>query len=320
MRRSQPHKLERLSVHGTWVGIDLNPIDIVSDVASSAEDAWNTAVDAVPGARAVADAVDSVVTGPVRDFAHTAIGQTMFTALASSLTGGLAPLLGPQLATVAFALPGLAKGEDFVTSWTQEFASRVKQTAAILGDQAAADLANHAFDQVSQWIQKAGLDIDWSKVDFHALAKQLGIREDFTDLAIAGATGDLTDYLSRNWDAKTGKEIPRAPSFAEQMATLTRKIAQQAAARAAQQQWISSQKRGMLSANVERVSDVVARARATGELPPLPVAPTTETVRAPDQTPPPGFWSSLSPGMKVLTVGGAGAAAYGLFAVLRALR
>lgn len=183
-----------------WFGSDL-----LDDAGNSLSDAWNAAVDAVPGARDVADAIDSVVTGPVRDFAHTAIGRVVLTAMASSLTGALAPILGPQLMTVAFALPGMAAGDDFLTAWTQEFASRVQKTADIMGADVVPDVWTDQLNKLNAYLQESGVDL--TKIDFHALAQAAGVRDDVAAWAVSGATGTMADYVRHVFDPKTGKDL-----------------------------------------------------------------------------------------------------------------
>src|SRR4051812_44237510 len=105
--------LPNWSVSGRRVLIGNIIEDTWDTVTSPIDDAWNALKDNVPGFQEVSDAVDAVVTGPVRDFARTSVGRTILSVAAGSLTGGLAPMLGPQLATVAFAMPGMAAGESF---------------------------------------------------------------------------------------------------------------------------------------------------------------------------------------------------------------
>lgn len=233
----------------------------VVDVATSA---WNTAVDAVPGARAVADAVDSVTAGPVRDFARTAVGRTLLTALASSLTGGLAPMLGPQLATVAFALPGLAQGDDFVTAWTQEFAKRVEDTAEILGADGAAALFAAQFETLAAYLADNGIDLSATGLTIEnvkRLAKAAGISEYVAAKAIAGAVGLPIEALNYIFDIPNGRAYP-APSVARDRAladaanSITLKQIQEAAALKKRQNLIST-------SNSFRLRDVAPAAIAT---------------------------------------------------------
>jgi hypothetical protein len=131
--------------------------DTVTDPITSA---WDAAKSTVPGLQEISDAIDAAVSGPVRDFARGPIGRVMFSALASSLTGGLAPILGPQLATVAFALPGLAKGDDFVTAWTQEFAERAKHGCRSRWDRKRrGTYLSDALGRVNAYRQTKGVDL-----------------------------------------------------------------------------------------------------------------------------------------------------------------
>ncbi len=183
-----------------WFGSDL--VDEAGDAISSG---WDAVVDTVPGAREVVDVVDSVLVGPVRDFAQSGVGRAMLTALATSVTGGLAPVLGPQLATVAFAIPGVAAGDDFITAWTQEFGSRVKQTAEIMGADVVPATWGDQLSKAADYLNK--YDIPWNTIDFHTLAKWAGVREDVAAWLVAGATNDMTDYMRHVFDPKTGKDM-----------------------------------------------------------------------------------------------------------------
>lgn len=177
--------------------------DVWDTVTSPVEDAWKAMKDNVPGFQEVADAVDAVVDGPVRDFARTAVGQTVLSIAASSLTGGLAPVLGPQLCTVAFALPGMAAGEPFAQAWTQEFCKRVEQTAAILGSEYAGKIAGEALAKLKTYSDKFNAD----GLDFHKLAKLAGVREDYAAIYLAGWIGDMRVYADHLFDERTGEEL-----------------------------------------------------------------------------------------------------------------
>jgi hypothetical protein len=60
----------------------------------------------VRGVKALAD----VVEGPLKDFAQSDVGKTVFRAMATWLTGGLAPILGPQLASARLRCRGSHAG------------------------------------------------------------------------------------------------------------------------------------------------------------------------------------------------------------------
>lgn len=123
-----------------WFGGDL--VDAVADVVTSA-------FDRLPGSEALSHAVSDVWTGPLRDFAKTPLGVTVLTAVASAAYGPLAYALGgpyglanfgAQLATVTWALPGLARGENFYDAWIAEVKRRAEKTAEVVGGEAAASV------------------------------------------------------------------------------------------------------------------------------------------------------------------------------------
>lgn len=184
-----------------WFGSDI--VDGVEDVATSAFDDLKSTV---PGFSELAGLVDDFASGPVRDFARTSVGRVFLSAVASTLTGGLATFVGPQLATAAFALPGLARGDDFVTAWTQEFTSRVEQTAAIVGADAVGPLWKEQLDKANAFIAANGIDL--TQIDFHSLAAAAGIREDLAAWLIAGAAGELDLFQPNAYDPVTGAHVP----------------------------------------------------------------------------------------------------------------
>lgn len=119
--------------------------DVLDAVTGAVSDVWET----IPGSEIVGGAFEDVWTGPLRDFAKTPLGVTVLTAAASAVYGPLAYALGgpyglanfgAQLATVTWALPGLARGEDFATAWVSEVKRRAEKTAEYVGGEAASHL------------------------------------------------------------------------------------------------------------------------------------------------------------------------------------
>ena len=175
-----------------WFGSDL--VDTVTGAAGSVVDSLESFASNIPGAPAIA----KLVTGPVRDFANTAVGRVVFSAIATSLTGGLAPILGPQLATVAWAFPGLARGQDFVTSWTQELASRASQTGAILGAPAVGDTIGAAITSTTDYLTTNGIDVAVYGLD------------DLTGKAMQRLTKDVTDAGGKGMDIASAQILDYA--------------------------------------------------------------------------------------------------------------
>lgn len=133
---------------------------------------WSSATSTSPGflagiAASLSSAADAVVSvvhevpgvdwigARLQDFARTAFGQWFLRIVATSTSAGLAPALGyygPQLASVAFAIPGLARGDTFAQSWTQEEIWRIQQTAQILAGGAAQGLSDAALAELGPYL------------------------------------------------------------------------------------------------------------------------------------------------------------------------
>lgn len=167
-------------------------VNVVSAVTSSAVDV----VTSIPG---IDFASEQLV-----DFAKTGVGKTVLKALASSLHGVMAPILGPQLATIAWAAPGLFRGETFSKAWFSEFSERVNQTAAILG----ADFAAQMVPGLAEAIDK----ISVVGADAGEQAWQIAIRlaipsEEATAWAMRAAKERMDLYIDRIFDPATGKDL-----------------------------------------------------------------------------------------------------------------
>lgn len=105
--------------------------------ANTAEGAWN--IVSHPG-RSLSDFADATITlihvvpgmdeagELLKKFARTALGQIFLQAMTSMQYAYLAPVLGPQGASIAFATPGVAKKEKFFNSWVAELARRTEAT------------------------------------------------------------------------------------------------------------------------------------------------------------------------------------------------
>lgn len=132
---------------------------------------WSSATSTSPSFLAsiensISGAVDSLVStvGDVpgvswageqlRDFASTSVGQWFLRIVASSVTGALVPYVGPQLASIAFAIPGLAKGDTFASAWTQEEIWRIEQTAQILAGSVAQQLSAAALAELQPYLDQ----------------------------------------------------------------------------------------------------------------------------------------------------------------------
>jgi hypothetical protein len=196
--------------------------DAVSDVADAVGDVATSAVDVlhkIPGVDQLGDAFKQVGHS-VEDFARTDFGATLLRAASTAQYAFLAPYLGPQLAGVAFATPGVLKGDAVGKALVDETLWRVSTAANILS-------AGQGGDAVKAWGEKLsgqvgtgiravadqlikagaylklpnGVNIptpDFSRLasqlDPRALAKRLGIREDMAQLAIDQVRGGAPSF------------------------------------------------------------------------------------------------------------------------------
>lgn len=133
--------------------------DVVSQwhahgVISAVENDVSNAVDSVVNVLHVIPGVDWAGE-QLKDFASTSFGQWFLRILAGSVVyTGLAPYLGPQLASVGFALPGVAKGDKFASAWTQEEIWRVSEAAKYFAGNAAKTLSDAALAQLQPYLDQ----------------------------------------------------------------------------------------------------------------------------------------------------------------------
>jgi hypothetical protein len=137
-------------------------IPIVGPIFEGAGDVLTSILDRLPGSKWVKDAVNAGA-GWIGDFAKTPLGFWTLQVITNNLYGPLASqtgTYGPQIASVVWAVPGLAKGDSFseayVTEWVnravgvaQFFAGKgVGDVVAQLGGQVTGLLANPDFKQL----------------------------------------------------------------------------------------------------------------------------------------------------------------------------
>lgn len=184
-------------------------LGFLDDAWEVVEDFGGAVVDVVEGAADIVSEVPGIdklieVTG---DFVDTAVGQTVLRAIATTMTGGLALYVGPQLASVAFAFPGLMRGEDFDEAWLQEFAWRVEKTAEIVG----ADFLPKVGEEVVALFERAWAELgpeiqQLANESIEDLAKRFGVREDIAAQFRALIRREFL-HPSEKFDPYTGKRI-----------------------------------------------------------------------------------------------------------------
>jgi len=126
-------------------------LDVVTSVVDTVTAPVGAALDvvtSVPGFREASEAV--------KDFARTPAGMIVFRALATTLGGPLAAVVGPQVASVAWSVPGLARGEDFWTAYAKEFQWRLEQTASYFG---GGELGKAAAQKVGEYVGPIAKDL-----------------------------------------------------------------------------------------------------------------------------------------------------------------
>lgn len=230
-----------MSIFDTAADAASSVADVVKDTASSAVDA---AVDVAKkalepiGLQGLPDDVTrfigSLVTGPLKDFANTDVGRAVLRAFATSQYYYLAPILGPQLAAIAFAFPGLAQGKEPVKAWVDEFVYRVRTTGAMISSgqtsqpptlQAAYNkqksdamaggvpdpsllLASNQLTKAVKWASAVlGAGIDPRLEDTAQWADLLKVREDVLVTAIRLVMGD-SEYKKGNPVRQDGALAP----------------------------------------------------------------------------------------------------------------
>lgn len=167
------------------------------------EDVWEVVSDAGDVIVSVAGEIPIVpeLAELAKDFATTPGGAVVFRALATSLTGGLAPILGPQLATTAFAVPGLVRGEDFWRAWFDEFRWRAEKTSDVLAPGMLPVGAKEAIDKLRAMVPEDAWDMALPE-----LAAALGVDEWSASMALAYLWPDAFPIPDRgNFDPLTGR-------------------------------------------------------------------------------------------------------------------
>lgn len=184
-------------------------VSVVEAPFKTAAGAVGDVLRVVPGGTWIQGAFDSGKTW-IGDMARTPWGFTALTLIAGQLEigiggaaagGGASPIvgaIGPQIASVAWGLPGVLKGDCFSSAYVAEFGHRLKQLAdyfggsAGLGDSVAAEvtqLVNDSafFDFLTEAKQQAaalGVNVDTKAIlrkagaDPNSLAKKFNVRAD----------------------------------------------------------------------------------------------------------------------------------------------
>lgn len=173
--------------------------DVWDATGAHGVDAAEAAIRAVPGGDELIEAAG--------DFAHTAVGVVVLRAFSSMLFGSIAWAVGPQLASVTFAVPGLFRGDRFDEAWLTEFKWRVEKTAETLGPGIVDIFGEQLKDTLIKLASDYGIQAD-ELIDMgvQEVAKRFDIREDVAAFAISIWNKIPTPPRSE-FDPATGRQI-----------------------------------------------------------------------------------------------------------------
>lgn len=188
-------------------GMGWDPIDTLSDGVDAVGDVASSVVEAVPGGQLVTGAVSDFIEGPMRDFARTPLGETIFRAasIVASQSLYVLPMIGYTVGFLAWSVPGLAKGEKFNEALAKEFVYRVEYVASVFAGKAGGDAVKNGVNKmmgnqldravtaVQDMASRAGITpqalIAKTGLNPAGLAKYLGVREDIASYAIEWFNG-----------------------------------------------------------------------------------------------------------------------------------
>lgn len=160
----------------------------------------------------------------LKDFANSTGGKIVMTAFTTmnfdilSSAIGVFTIAAPQIASLTFAIPGLARGEPFFQAWLTEFLSRVKQTIEILGADVGAAVGKEmmaqiqpAYDQITKALgnstdvlNKMITNLEAQGNGVEQIAKLAGVRTDVFQSAIDAAKKQVTSFGKRELSTLLG--------------------------------------------------------------------------------------------------------------------
>jgi len=191
----------------------------------------------LPGLNFFSPTLRDFVDGPLRDFAKSDAGKFFLQANATADFYLLAPIVGPQLASIAFAEPSFFTGDELGQSFAKETINRFQQAAKYLSansidvpdvdtswaqippelqQQIASltDTMTSQLDTANQYVEQFGAP-DLEQLTVEEVSKRLGIREDVAALALAKAKGTLAaleELQNDVFDPSTGELLPSGTS------------------------------------------------------------------------------------------------------------
>jgi hypothetical protein len=209
---------------------------LFSDAADALGDAvdsvWD-ALDDLPGFKQLGEGTKALFKGPLKDFANTAVGQTVLRAITGMGMAVSAGVAGPWAMMASASLPGVLAGQPFEQALISENLYRATEAIKILsGNQIKLpdifppelqDIATQSFQALDKLKQKAsemgvsvekaveklaaesGMSDDLERFG-RSLAREMGLREDFVVQAIEMATKQKL-LSHEDYDLATGKGL-----------------------------------------------------------------------------------------------------------------
>lgn len=185
-----------------WFGEDI--ADTVEDAVDTVTDTAGDIISVIPGGDPLLGAMHDLVTGPLRDFAKTGVGAVVLKAIASSFTGATAWTLGPQLASIFWATPGILRGDSFEEAWISEFKDRVEQTVEIVG---VPEEITGQFGELLKLLPDYFQPGEIITASAKELASRFHVREDVAEFAKSFWNhAELPSWRGR-YDPATGREL-----------------------------------------------------------------------------------------------------------------
>ena len=155
----------------------------------------------------------------LKDFANSTGGKILLVAFTTAAYYATSDVLAvytamaPQIASLTFAIPGLAKGDSFAQAWVTEWAERVKKTIQMIGGEAGEVVGKKMLEEVGPAVTKLMEDPAFKPLveqftkgseTLTSIAKKLNIREDVAQAALDAVSQKVSSFAS---DVIQGFEI-----------------------------------------------------------------------------------------------------------------
>lgn len=193
----------------------------LTDWIEGAGDVLSSVADRIPGGSWIRGNVNDAV----KKLAGSKDGQFVLTVISTALVSGgftaLAPVVGPQAASAAFAIPGVIAGDSFSQAWVDGFTFRLAKLADTYGAQASQGLSDQT-NAASKKLEELGISPDalarlktaagtgdaaqalaWANMTPEQLAARFGGRVDAWAAAMNGRTHEDA-YPLDDYDLRTG--------------------------------------------------------------------------------------------------------------------